>query len=251
MGRTQRAFTLIELLVVIAIIAILAAILFPVFAKAREKARQSSCASNSKQLGTASTMYVQDYDETFPYHYWPAGNGSYALPDGRLYQGHIGWTCQFYPYIKNKQVFICPSDSKPTNAWGDNGTSNPYVSDWGKPIPSSYAPNTVMLLGGAPLIMASLTVPADTYWVAENAYDPVGFGNDDNGPYAGCTFNRLRFTVISSAVIDVGGQPYVAAGSPVDDLGRHNQGNEILYGDSHVKWLKPSQSLGVNATPTR
>ena len=68
--QSERGFTLIELLVVIAIIAILAAILFPVFAQAREKARQASCLSNCKQIGTASNMYVQDYDETFPSHKW-------------------------------------------------------------------------------------------------------------------------------------------------------------------------------------
>src|SRR6266511_3375494 len=82
----QRGFTLIELLVVIAIIAILAAILFPVFAQAREKARQASCLSNCKQIGLASNMYLQDYDETFPGHDWQKGMGIWGLPDGRNYK---------------------------------------------------------------------------------------------------------------------------------------------------------------------
>src|SRR5262249_4483117 len=86
--RRNRGFTLIELLVVIAIIAILAAILFPVFAQAREKARQATCLSNCKQIGLASNMYVQDYDETFPGHDWQKGMGIWGLPDGRSYKGH-------------------------------------------------------------------------------------------------------------------------------------------------------------------
>ncbi|MCC7494190.1 MAG: DUF1559 domain-containing protein [Fimbriimonadaceae bacterium] len=98
-ARGRRAFTLIELLVVIAIIAILAAILFPVFAKAREKARQSSCSSNLKQLGIAVMQYVQDYDEMYPRTwYGPAA-----------YPGSQNWNTVIAPYIKNTQVFQCPS----------------------------------------------------------------------------------------------------------------------------------------------
>ena len=85
----RRGFTLIELLVVIAIIAILAAILFPVFARAREKARQTSCLSNMKEIDLAMLMYVQDYDETFT--------------------GRIVWNQRVQPYVKNEQIFLCPS----------------------------------------------------------------------------------------------------------------------------------------------
>ena len=96
----RKGFTLIELLVVIAIIAILAAILFPVFARAREKARQSSCLSNTKQLGLAWMQYVQDYDEQVPYTYV-----------GRVYPGGplVTWWKYIEPYVKNSQVFSCPS----------------------------------------------------------------------------------------------------------------------------------------------
>ncbi|MBU0610457.1 MAG: DUF1559 domain-containing protein [Armatimonadetes bacterium] len=101
---TRRGFTLIELLVVIAIIAILAAILFPVFAKAREKARQSSCLSNVKQLMLAFTQYKQDYDERWPMLFWTSSTGWEPAASG-------WWGGEIQPYIKNTQIFICPSTS--------------------------------------------------------------------------------------------------------------------------------------------
>jgi len=101
--RRRGGFTLIELLVVIAIIAILAAILFPVFARAREKARQSSCLSNVKQLLLALLQYVQDYDETLPHAY--RYNAPGVSPTGET------WDVVIEPYLKNLQVLVCPSDT--------------------------------------------------------------------------------------------------------------------------------------------
>ncbi|RYG63499.1 DUF1559 domain-containing protein, partial [bacterium] len=98
-----RAFTLIELLVVIAIIAILAAILFPVFGRARENARRSSCQSNLKQIGLGIMQYTQDYDEKFPMYrvtFWAAQPGQ-----------TFGWADGIQPYLKSEQIFQCPSNN--------------------------------------------------------------------------------------------------------------------------------------------
>src|SRR5689334_18946495 len=118
-GTTRRAFTLIELLVVIAIIAILAAILFPVFAQAREKARTVSCLSNMKQLGTAFTMYLQDYDEVvLPRYQACPSTGPALTPDIPTL-----WCNTIQPYVKNKQIMICnsASNSKYGDTWNTRG----------------------------------------------------------------------------------------------------------------------------------
>ncbi len=109
----KKGFTLIELLVVIAIIAILAAILFPVFAKARDKARQATCASNLKQIGLAVLMYVQDYDETFPN--CAGWKSQFTPPDGTASYGYDAFdpVRLFSPYMKNTQIWKCPTDSIP------------------------------------------------------------------------------------------------------------------------------------------
>ncbi|MGC9318959.1 MAG: DUF1559 domain-containing protein [Armatimonadota bacterium] len=119
----RRGFTLIELLVVIAIIAILAAILFPVFARAREKARQASCTSNLKQLSLGLLMYMQDYDQRFvrtsanDMNAWAAADNPYSV-----------WYRAIMPYVKNEQLYECPSDSTPNSArWSTSATT---WDDW-------------------------------------------------------------------------------------------------------------------------
>ncbi|HVK04376.1 MAG TPA: DUF1559 domain-containing protein [Armatimonadaceae bacterium] len=121
----RAGFTLIELLVVIAIIAILAAILFPVFAQAREKARQTSCSSNLKQIGTALLMYVQDYDETYPNRRFEPFDAS----DNNLRYDDHSWRSVIQPYVKNHQLLSCPSNP-------DNDTPS-----WDPEFPVSYAAN--------------------------------------------------------------------------------------------------------------
>lgn len=121
----RNAFTLIELLVVIAIIAILAAILFPVFAQAREKARQASCLSNARQIGMGVRMYVQDYDETFPI--WHA----YSKKTAAIHYGIEG---DLQPYLKNLQIFKCPNDVGGPFQRTDVPGTNSYFAAYG----SSY-----------------------------------------------------------------------------------------------------------------
>lgn len=105
--RERAAFTLIELLVVIAIIAILAAILYPVFAQAREKARQSSCLSNTKQIGLGLMMYTQDNDETYPPAYYYGDPTKVGNLDST---GIIHWSGLIHPYVKSWAIYVCPSD---------------------------------------------------------------------------------------------------------------------------------------------
>ncbi len=116
--RSRRAFTLIELLVVIAIIAILAAILFPVFARAREKARQASCLSNVKQMGLAALMYAQDYDEMVV-------PGEIRIPGAQRWMGEGGL---LLPYVKNVQIFRCPSADGPAASKSFSHDGQSYMS---------------------------------------------------------------------------------------------------------------------------
>jgi prepilin-type N-terminal cleavage/methylation domain-containing protein/prepilin-type processing-associated H-X9-DG protein len=160
----RRGFTLIELLVVIAIIAILASILFPVFARARENARRSSCQSNLKQIGLGVRQYVQDYDERFPQ------SGSAPLPNPELV---TGWAYTLQPYLKSEQIFQCPSDTgaAPTQATLQERAVNIGFTDYwynfnlgdGASDSSVEYPSNVLLNGDGSGILSS---SASSYTVA-------------------------------------------------------------------------------------
>jgi len=156
----RQGFTLIELLVVIAIIAILAAILFPVFAKAREKARQSSCLSNTKQLGLACLQYAQDYDEMLPWHCRYTGGADAAGND---------WQGQIAPYCKSVQIFKCPSYS----------TSNSYCAGYGYNL-SRNASNVQVGCDYMPL--GACQYPAETIMLGDsNGTKWIGHWDFANG----------------------------------------------------------------------
>lgn len=205
---TRKGFTLIELLVVIAIIAILAAILFPVFAKAREKARQTSCLSNLKQIGLGLMQYAQDYDERLPMTYYYIG-ASGASP---LY-----WPIDvLQPYIKNWQLTVCPSKQiAPYATWRPAGHPDPLVNSYAIVfnITSNRGGFASPTLSGC--AMGAIVKPAETL-VACDATSLEIFGAWSGDP------DPLVFT-------EVGRLPRVP--------NAHNDGNNYTFCDGHSKWL--------------
>jgi len=237
--RPPRGFTLIELLVVIAIIAILAAILFPVFQKVRENARRASCESNVKQLGLAVIQYTQDNDEAYPVAVSKAGDPR----DGRR-----GWAGKLYGYIKSKGVFLCPDDptGPTTNLDGHNEVD----------VPVSYGYNLNIIYGHDGGTLASNGAPANTvqFFEVVGAQAPVDDPNEldsilATGPDGGGA-GWIDTNPPSAARYDTGylGNPPVFNGQNNGDYnhptGRHSDGAVYGMADGHAKWLK-----GIQVSP--
>jgi len=279
--RRLSAFTLIELLVVIAIIAILAAILFPVFAQARENARKISCMSNAKQLGLGIIMYTQDFDETMIM----SANDSYpgVLRDnGQIYRRWNPWTQQIQPYIKNNQVLICP-----------DGLYNSFISAANvtarSRIYSGYGFNYGYLgtfAGGdpsgtgnymwAPISIAAINKPASNVMITDamgpnyanaaqtsvwvqptgNIVDPPDAALSDQVFWGGGWGNSCSDQGIT-ANYDFpcyGGVEFRHSGTP--KLGDPNKqpvgGTSTVFCDGHVKFYKSGGlAVGTNYSPTQ
>ncbi len=230
-NRKFKGFTLIELLVVIAIIAILAAILFPVFARARENARRTSCLSNLKQMGLGVMMYVQDYDEKYPLAY--SSNGA-NQPDGYQWSGTADlwfWQQIIYPYTKNGQVYLCPSATvQPTRVVAGVERS--------APVNYNYGANMMIMRDGAtvatrPVVaLSAVNSASETYLLA------------DYGTYR-IDVPRISTTVSGWGWLpgsgDLGATGHYATSPPPDwKEGRHFDGVNMAFADGHAKWLKSS-----------
>ncbi len=219
---SQKGFTLIELLVVIAIIAILAAILFPVFARARENARRSSCQSNLKQIGLGLLQYVQDYDE--------------RTTDTDYNNGDYSWRDAIYTYVKSEQIFMCPSDS------GNNfyrykartGVNN-SMSNHG-----SYALNHLYYntAGISPVAinLSAMQSPATTVWIADSTNGRNDFYCSD------ATQNPVISTNLTPRVL------LNAGGGTTGVAERHLDTTVLLFCDGHVKSQKLDSLLKTSAT---
>jgi len=202
----RKGFTLIELLVVIAIIAILASILFPVFARAREKARQTSCMSNIKQLVLGVNMYAQDYDETLP-------RGAFDLDGTWDGADDTTWRMLILPYVKNAQIFQCPSKKMASSPFDgqslvDGAQRAGYAINYEHYTSGSPTPPSGQSLGSVEDASACVLL-----WEAPDASPNFWLGVQANTP------NHIRTDEAAT---------------------RHNGGQNCGFVDGHAKWLKPT-----------
>jgi prepilin-type N-terminal cleavage/methylation domain-containing protein/prepilin-type processing-associated H-X9-DG protein len=239
-----RGFTLIELLVVISIIALLAAILFPVFARARENARRTSCASNLKQIGLASAQYVQDYDGIYAPAYQSYNNSAASLGDGSA-QG-LDNVASYYdlllPYVKSDQIFMCPSHPNP----GSRKAANlKRVVDGGLII---Y--NRIFSYGLAVGTTSSSCVGVGhPYTYCTTPVRDSAIAHPSNAFYAGDGYGKAnQLTAPGQFSVNLTNNP-VEPGTLTDTSGlgtvhfRHLETANFLYADGHVKALRKDEAL--------
>ena len=223
----RKAFTLIELLVVIAIIAILAAVLFPVFQSAREKARESACVSNLKQIGLAYVQYAQDYDETTPYSCYvgSGGCGGYGLNAGTS----LGWCLA--PYTKSTQVWHCPGDTASDPVVLASGCCyggyNNVSYGYNFYFTERWSPSSNDGLGAMPLQISQLQTPANDgvlfdSW-GNNGGNALGWMLDGT--------NTLQGRIAGSTGFNNG-----SANHALGIIG-HLNGTNAAFADGHTKWL--------------
>lgn len=261
--KSPSAFTLIELLVVIAIIAILAAILFPVFAQAREKARQTTCLSNLKQIGNGIIMYTQDNDEILPSSGWQGPCSYYkgttvTTDDTFVNKGFMAFPMAIYPYTKSWAIFACPSDQNP-GGWGKKNSvcyesqllevhmpnsyagMNSVPEAMNKSFPLSYAGNYFLTKSyGGPtngaarglpwdtVSLSDIKVPASLYYLADVAANQDATGNWMAGWYLAPGYGNSATD-----------KRWVRGG-------RHQGGRNWIFCDGHAKWYKDPAFQGAN-----
>jgi prepilin-type N-terminal cleavage/methylation domain-containing protein/prepilin-type processing-associated H-X9-DG protein len=276
---SKRGFTLIELLVVIAIIAILAAILFPVFAQARESARKTACLSNNKQVGLALMQYIQDYDEAYP----PSRIALSANDSGT--RTHP-WTVQIYPYMKNIQIVRCPSDTTAlpganANSWAswcppgvltrdaggtlrdNNDRSMNVVAGPLESLPNQPAPGGVMSSNwgaaqaeverpaGMIAVFERYDIQSFCYPTAVHLRNCNDFLSDVNGSNAGPCPDPGGVHYLNSVVPGLRVQVASAdalirsTGKPSLDVAYHMGGQNMVFCDGHGKWKKYKQTFGL------
>ncbi len=256
------AFTLIELLVVIAIIAILAAILFPVFAQAREKARSASCLSNTKQNGLGVTMYLQDYDENFPMGGWcePAN----TCTGNNLKQSR--WYLDIAPYIKNAQVRNCPSNPIHVNeTYSYDSSGNGYGTNYGLNISISTYYNSQHPEYGSPAKLTALKSPAKLVMISDAAQlDKAIYSLAANSVNFSPLLWKSKVTAVNDFQVDgplifdwkgvnASSHPYTETPYYYGDqmrrpVGFHNDGANVCFVDGHAKWHKVDRLVGPLST---